>query len=299
MVYPLSATALMNRKERLLQEIGDLAIKYPVAGVVSLDGISSSVIQQIRASLRDQATEIRVAKNTIKILALKKASKKKKGINTLIEHLDGSCGLIFTELNPFRLQKILVENQMPAPAKTGQISPVDVTVPAGNTSLEPGPVIGQLNAIGLPTRIEKGKIRITKSTQVLKAGDEVTQAHADVLNRLSILPFKAGLSLSVAFEDGALIKGAALAVDEEAAFQQLVQGHQHALALALEIAYPTRSTIQQLLQRASISARNLALSANILTPETTKLVLAKAYQQGRALAIMLAKKDSSFSPENS
>jgi large subunit ribosomal protein LP0 len=90
-----------------------------MTGIISLDGISSSVMQKIRASLRDQATEIRVAKNTIKTLALKKAAKKKKGIDTLIEHLDGSCGLIFSELSPFRLQKILLENQMPAPAKTG------------------------------------------------------------------------------------------------------------------------------------------------------------------------------------
>lgn len=292
----MSVTAPLNRKERLLQEIGDLVAKYPMTGIISLDGISSSVMQRIRASLRDQATEIRVAKNTIKTLALKKAAKKKKGIDTLIEHLDGSCGLIFSDMSPFRLQKILLENQMPAPAKTGQISSVDVTVPAGATNLEPGPVIGQLNALGLPTRIERGKIRITKSTQVLKVGDAVTQAHADVLNRLGILPFKAGLNLSVAFEEGELIEGSALAIDEEATFQQLAQGYQSALALALEIGYPTTESIPLLLQRASGFARNLALSANILTSETVALILSKGFQQGRALATMLAKKDASFAP---
>ncbi|MFQ5978770.1 MAG: 50S ribosomal protein L10 [Candidatus Heimdallarchaeota archaeon] len=292
----MSITATTNRKERLLQEIGDLVAKYPVAGVVSLEGISSSVMQKIRAALRNQATEIRIAKNTIKRLALEKAVKDKKGIKVLISHLDGSCGLIFTEMNPFRLQKILLENQMPAPAKAGQTSLVNVTVPAGITSMEPGPIIGQLNALGLPTRIEKGKIRITKSTEVLKAGETVTQAHADVLNRLGILPFKAGLSLSVAFEAGELIEGSALAIDEERLFQQLTQGYQGALALALEITFPTLDTIQLLLQRASTSARNLALEANILTPVTAKTILGKAFHQGRALAGVIAKKDSSFAP---
>jgi large subunit ribosomal protein L10 len=117
-----------------------------------------------------------------------------------------------------------------------------------------------------------------------------------VLNRLGILPFKAGLNLSVAFEEGELIEGSALVIDEEATFQQLAQGYKSALALALEIGYPTTESIPLLLQKASVSARNLALSANILTSETTSLILSKAFQQGRALATMLAKKDASFAP---
>ncbi len=287
----------IDQKKQIINDIVSLAERYPTAAVVQLEGIGSSTIQKIRASLREKATEIKVGKNTIKKIALEEAAKKKKGIDKLVDHFVGSCGLVFTEMNPFRLQKFLVANQMPAYAKIGQISPVSVSIPAGSTNLEPGPVIGQLNALGLPTRIERGKIRITKNTEILKIGDEVTPPHAEVLRRLGILPFKAGLSVTTAFEAGELIDGTSLIIDEELTFAQISNAYNNAIALALEVAYPSPETIRFLLQRAATSAKSLAVEANIITSDNVGLILAKAFNKGRSLASVMTKNDSSFSPE--
>ncbi|MHA2343887.1 MAG: 50S ribosomal protein L10, partial [Candidatus Hodarchaeales archaeon] len=101
--------------------------------------------------------------------------------------------MIFTNTNPFKLQHYLSKNKVPAPAKTGQISTVDVYIPEGLTNLDPGPIISELGSIGLQTRIEKGKIRITKTAKVLSIGDTVSESHAAVLTRLNILPFSVSL----------------------------------------------------------------------------------------------------------
>jgi ribosomal protein L10 len=274
-----------KRKEGQIEEIVNLADQKSVIGLVDLSGISSKALQGIRSSMRSGEVEatIKVAKNTIKTLAFEKASNKE--ITKLIPHIKGSCAIIFTGTNPFKLQKFLNQNQVPAPAKTGQISPVDVYVSEGLTNLDPGPIIGELGSIGLQTRIEKGKIRISKTAKVLSKSDLVTEAHATVLARLGIQPFKVGLKLSTVLEAGELIDGGILDVDEDQIVSDLQQANLNALILALnpKIVYYSDLSIPFLLKTAISQALSLSLASNYVTENTVDLMLIKAARQAEFL----------------
>ncbi|NHJ02188.1 MAG: 50S ribosomal protein L10 [Candidatus Heimdallarchaeota archaeon] len=279
-----------KKKAAQIDEIVQLAQQNSVIGIVSLSGISSKALQGIRSSLRsakEAQASIKVLKNTLKSIALEKISQTtdKKDITQLIPYINGSCAFVFSNTNPFKLQQFLNKNQVPAPARPGQISPVDVFVPEGLTNLDPGPIISELGAIGLQTRIEKGKIRIVKTSKVLSKDETVTESHAAVLARLGIQPFKVGLKLEVALEKGSILDTDILDVNEEKILSDLKSAYMEALSLAVnpQVAYYTEATIPILLQRAISSAKFLALESGYVSKDTIDVLIARATKEAKIL----------------
>ncbi len=296
----VSATQLekgSRKKSAQINTLLRLAEQNSVIGLVDLSGISSKALQGIRSLLRtggEVEATIKVAKNTLKALAFEKISQEiNEGITRLIPYINGSCAIIFSNTNPFKLQQFLNKNQVPAPAKTGQISPVDIYIPEGTTNLDPGPIISELGAIGLQTRIEKGKIKITKTTKVLSVGETVTESHSSVLSRLGILPFKVGLKLDIVLEDGDLIEGYVLEVDESKIIADLQQAYLKALALAIypKVAYISESTLPSLLKTAASRAISLSLESGYITDTTISLLLAKSAKQAEILKQRVREKE--------
>jgi large subunit ribosomal protein L10 len=272
-----------------------------VIGLVDLSGISSKALQGIRRLLRaggEVEATIKVAKNAIKTIAFENISSTatKKDVQKIIPHISGSCAVLFSNTNPFKLQQFLNKNQVPAPAKTGQISPVDVFVPEGTTNLDPGPIISELGSIGLQTRIEKGKIRIIKTAKVLSVGDTVSESHSAVLSRLGIQPFKVGLKLSIVLENGDLIEGKILEIDEEKIIADLRQAHWKALALATssDVVYYSDASTPILLKTAISQALSMALESGYVTDKTIDLLIAKSSNEAKILKQKILEKDPSI-----
>ncbi len=290
-----------GRKASQINTLTSLAEQNSVIGLVDLSGISSKALQGIRRLLRaggEVEATIKVAKNTVKEIAFENVSStsKKEDIQKIIPHINGSCAVIFTNTNPFKLQQFLNKNKVPAPAKTGQISSVDVFVPEGTTNLDPGPIISELGSIGLKTRIDKGKIRITKTAKVLSVGDTVTESHSAVLSRLGIQPFKVGLKLSIVLEKGDLIEGNVLEVDEDKIIADLRQAHLNALALATspDVTYYSNISTPILLKTAISQALSVAVESGYVTDSTIDLLVAKSSKEAEILKQKVLEKDSSI-----
>lgn len=294
------AKSSLTRKEAQIDTIVKLAKENSVIGLADLSGISSKAIQGIRTSLRSgevQAT-LKVTKNTLKSLALKKVTDKatKKVLEDFLSKINGSCALIFSNANPFVLQRFLTKNKVPAPAKAGQIAPVDVLIPEGSTNLDPGPIISELGSIGLQTRIDKGKIRITKSATILSVGDTVSETQAAVLTRLGIQPFTVSLKINHILENGEIFDGNLLEIDEDEIISDLKKAYMSALALAInpKVTYYSEETIPHLLTNAIRQALGLSIESNYLTENNIGLLLAKSKAQALQLKTELSSKDATI-----
>ncbi|HII72588.1 TPA: 50S ribosomal protein L10, partial [Candidatus Woesearchaeota archaeon] len=199
------------------------------------------------------------AKRRLLKIALEQASKDKPGVEKLVPYLKGMPALIFTKDNPFALSKTLKKNKSSAPIKAGQKAPNDIIVPAGPTGFAPGPVIGQLGSVGIAAGIDAGKVVIKKDSKVAKEGDVIKEELAALLTRLGIEPMEIGLDLTAVYENGELFEKKVLMIDEQEYLNNITNAHRWAF--------------------------NLAMEAGILTPETTELMVQKAFREAKALAV--------------
>ena len=178
-----------------------LITDYPVLGIANIHGIPAKQLQKMRNLLRENVL-IKISKKSLIKYSLEKISKDEKGISDLANHIRGQPAFIFSRIDPFKLYKILEQNRTTAPAKPNSIAPKDITIKKGETPFPPGPLLGELQQVGIPTTIQKGKIAIKKDTVVVKAGEVISSELSMALSRLGIEPMELGIKLLAAYEDG-------------------------------------------------------------------------------------------------
>jgi len=277
---------VLEEKSSEVEAIKDILKGYKSIGIASLKKVRASQLQELKKSMVGKVY-FRVLKNTLMKLAIEEMNQ--EDLKKLEEYLDGSNVYLFTDLNPFKLALLLERGKVKTTAKSGDIAAIDVVVPAGNTGQAPGPIISQLNAVGLPTRIESGSVWVSKDTLVVRKGEVINERLAGVLSKLGIKAVELGLSMRAVLDNGLMIVGAQLKVDIEATKKSIEQSNSEAFALALGIAYPTKETITLLLQSAHQKAVALAVGAAIPTKETIADLIRKANAEMTSLSSAVEK----------
>lgn len=273
---------VLQKKISKVEEITELLRQYDVIGIASLQKVRAAQLQELKKKLSDKVF-MKVIKNTITRLAVEKC-KEKPELKKLEEYLSGSNIYLFTNLNPFKLALLLEKGKVKTTAKAGDIAAFDVIVPAGNTGQPPGPIISQLNAVGLPTRIEAGSVWITKDTLVVKKGEVISERLAAVLSKLGIKPVEAGLVMKVAYDNGLIITQEHLKIDVEETLQEISKVHEEAFTLSVSVAYPTKENMAILVHLAHREAYALSTNAVIPTKENIVDLIEKAHVQMLSLS---------------
>ncbi len=267
-------------KREEVDELVDMLDSYASVGVVNIAGIPSRQLQDMRRDLHGSA-ELRVSRNTLLTRALEDVG---EGLEQLTQHVAGQVGVIGTNDNPFGLYKRLEESKTPAPIGAGEVAPNDIVIPEGDTGVDPGPFVGELQQVGAAARIQDGSIHVTEDSQVLSEGEEVSQDLANVLSELGIEPKEVGLDLRSVYSEGVLFDPEDLAIDVEeyrADFESAAAGARN---LSINAVYPTAQTAPALLSKATGEAKSLGLSAAIESPDLADDLVSKADAQVRALA---------------
>jgi large subunit ribosomal protein L10 len=271
---------VLQEKSSEVKEIEKWLVEYKSIGVASLQKVRASQLQELKKSLAGQVY-MRVMKNTLMKLAIENLNKAE--LKKLEPLLEGSNILLFTNLNPFKLALLLEKGKVKTIAKAGDIAAMDVVVPQGNTGQPPGPFISQLNAAGLPTRIESGSVWVAKDTLVVRKGEPINDRVAGVLSKLGIKSVELGISMRAVYDEGLMVLEDQLKIDIDATRKSLQQNHAEAFALAMEIAYTTPDTIKSLLQVAHQKAVSLSVGAAVPTKETIGDLIRKANAEMKSL----------------
>ena len=268
---------VLEQKTKEVEEITNLLKRYKIIGIASLQKVRAAQLQEFKKNLADKVF-MRVLKNTLMKLAIENC-KERADLKKLEEHMKGPNVFMFTDLNPFKLAIILERGKVKTTAKSGDTAAFDVVVPAGNTGQPPGPIISQLNAVGLPTRIESGSVWINRDTLVVKKGEAINERLASMLSKLGIKPVEAGLTLTVVFDEGLIVTQNQLKLDLEGTEHDVENAYAESFALSLSISYPTKENMVALLQIAHKEAYALSLGAAIPTKETIEDLIRKAHAE--------------------
>lgn len=265
-------------KAQEVKALSKLINEYKTIAVASLHKVRASQLQALSKKLRG-SIYLHVSKNTLMQRALEKCAKQKANLKKLSEHITGPNVFIFTDMDPFQLTLALRKGKVKIAAKAGDIAPIDIVVPAGNTGLPPGPIMAELAEVGVPTRIETGSVVITKDTVVAGKGEMISPKLASILSKIGIKPIEVGLSLNVAYADGTLIPSNLLEIDLETVKSRLREAFHSALSLAVNCSYPTTEVLPILLTKARVESCALAIHSSYPTSETIPELIKKAYSE--------------------
>jgi large subunit ribosomal protein L10 len=266
-------TNINNKKIQEVIQLKELMKKYKAISIVDLTNLPSSNLQAIRNKLRDKI-EIRVTKKSLISRAIEEL--KEKDLSSLKQYLENSIpALIFSDEDPFKLLRLIKENKTNAAAKPGQLAPMDLTIQAGPTPFTPGPIIGELGAIGLQTSVESGKIIIKKEKLVAKKDEVIKAGVASILSKLGIEPIEISVNVLAIYDQGIIYEKAVLDVNQEEYINNLKLAYNQSIKLAEEIGYICKDNIDLLLTKAQrnalILSKELKIEINTEIPKTIKV----------------------------
>ena len=266
-------------KEGQVQQFQELAGRYPVVAIASLQNFPGPLAKELRKKLKGRAV-IKVSKTRVVKKALLASKPEAKALG---ENLRGNIAVIFTEMNPFELYAFLKKNSVSISAKAGLVAPDDIIVPAGDTGLPPGPALSDLKAAGLKTVMQGPTISIAEDKVVAKKGEVISSGVSGALSKLGIKPIKVRLSMTSALENGQLFLASVLDIDIDKVREDFTNCARTAFNVAVEMAYLTKETVPALIAKGYRNAKAVALEANIINAATVSDILGKANAQAKAL----------------
>lgn len=219
-------------------------------------------MHQIRVALRGKGVVL-MGKNTMVRRALRTILSESPQFERLLPHVKGNIGFVFTSGDLKEVREIIVANKVAAPARAGAYAPEDVSVPAGNTGMEPGKT-SFFQALGIPTKIARGTIEIVSDVKVVTAGTRVGPSEATLLNMLNISPFTYGMTVVQIYDSGNTFPPAVLDVGEDELIQRFLTGITTIASISLALNYPTIVSVTHCLVN---SYKNL-LAVSLMTEYT-------------------------------
>ncbi|HJT85440.1 MAG TPA: 50S ribosomal protein L10 [Nitrososphaeraceae archaeon] len=277
-----------QKKQLLYQELQDLPSKYQVIALSKMNKVRATQLMTLRKKFHDQI-KIKIIKNKIAQRAFERV-KGISGIEDLSRELEGQCALMFTNISPFKLNLIFGENKVFLPAKGGDIAPKDITIPAGNTGIPPGPVLSEFKEAKVPTKIDQGSIAVTKDTIVVRTGEMISQKLSSLLSKVNIKPIEAGVVVNFAISDGLQYSEQDLQLDVKQYITELQKSYSSALNFAIEILYFAPETINSILALAHQKSLNVASTAGYISNDTAEIIIKKAQTHAHVLSDMLKTK---------
>ncbi|MDE1767832.1 MAG: 50S ribosomal protein L10 [Candidatus Micrarchaeota archaeon] len=266
------------QKVEFVKKMSKEAKGYRTIVIMSLDAVPDSLVQKVRNSLKPDVKFI-VARKTLAMKILESDPRLEK----LKDYTKGNFAILFSNKDPTELNKVIAANRKKLGAKPNQVSPADISIESGETSIMPGQAVTDLKSAGIDVKIEKGKVVISKSKVLVKKGDKISTAISKALKMLDIMPFEAGTKLTVALNGNLIYTERVLAVDHNYVTQEVAVRFAEANALATQIGLVTQYNVDSMVRKAYLSALGLGLGAEIYQPGITDKLLAKAVREALSL----------------
>jgi len=285
-VIKLAHVAQWKYKE--VENLVELLQKYPVIGIVEYKNIPAKQIQEMRTLLRGKV-KIRVAKITLMKIAIDKI--KKKNISELKRYLRGQVALVLSDEDPFRVTKLLEENRTRRIAKSGEVVTQDIIIPKGETDFPPGPIVGDLQMLNIPARIERGKVVILEDAPIIRAGETVTPKIAEILSRFDIRPIEIGFRIITVYEDGILYPPEILHISVEEYKDRIARCARECLNISVNATIFNRYSIEPIIINAFEKSRNLAINAVIFEKEVMPDIIRTAISMANSINALSCEKE--------
>ncbi|HVA82919.1 MAG TPA: 50S ribosomal protein L10 [Candidatus Aquilonibacter sp.] len=254
--------------------------KYKVVGVLPLTSLPDRLLQKVKNQMKPD-TKVVIARKSL----IMKAMEGDERLDKLKPFIEKNVALVLTNKNAFEIHNLISSNRLKLSAKPNQISPEDIHIESGETTIAPGQAVTDLKAAGIDVKIEKGKVVIGKSKVLVAKDAKISLAVAKALKMLDIKPFEIGASLQVIVDNGLFITKDVLNITPELVATQVAQGFNVANSLSTNIGYVTQYNIDKLVKQGYLSALGVGIATKSYEPGIVEKLIANAVSQAIGIAV--------------
>lgn len=238
-------------RQAYTEKVTALFKQYSKILLINADNIRSSQINDCRRLLRDKAIIV-FGKNTIIRHIINHELHDDAHLHKLLPHLHHNVGLVFTDCDNKTVLEAFSKTRRRSTAKQGALAPCDVVVEPMLTQM--GPDQHEFfAALGITTKINKGKIEITQPIDLIKKGDIVNASQASLLQKLEIAPFFYQIEVNCVYDNGEIFDASILSIDDEQMAKYWGEGLNYFCSAALGLNYPCLPAVPHLFNDAAKS----------------------------------------------
>jgi large subunit ribosomal protein L10 len=270
-------------KKDSVSELADIFGKEGSIAVIDVAGVPASNMIDMRNTLRDRMS-ITMAKKSLMRIAWLEAERSAEELESLLENAEQPCVVHSEAMNAFEIFSELEKTRQGRPAKEGDKAPFDIVVEEGPTEFGPGPIVGEFNAVGIPAKIDRGKVAIQRTTTVVKEGEEISADLGIMLTKLKINPIEIGLILTGVIENGFMFPASDLDLDTDGFRNDIINATSGAFNIACNMRWFSSTTTTTLISKASNEAMAVAIKADIVNDATASFLLSQARSRALSLA---------------
>jgi len=241
MSQPAPENKKWTRKTGYWKKLNTALDEYKNLLITGVDFVGSNQMQQVRKVLRGQGIVL-MGKNTIIRKVLRERAEQNPALESLLPYIVGNIGFVFTNGDLSALRQKIVQNKVPASAKTGVIDPIDVVIPPGPTGLDPGQT-SFFQTLNIGTKIVKGSIEMTTSSKVCTKGERISASAVALLAKLSIRPFQYGITVDYVHENGSTYSVKVLDMTEADLVAMFTNSVARIAAVSFALGYVNEATL--------------------------------------------------------
>jgi len=258
-----------ERKQAFFSKLNKLIENYSKVLIVGADNVGSHHMQTIRKAMRGKAVLL-MGKNTMVRKAIKGVAEQHPKLQILLPYIKNNVGLLFCKEDLAGVRKIVLDLKVAAPAKVGAFCPNDVIIPAGPTGMEPTQT-SFLQALNIPSKINKGQVDILNDVKILNTGQKVGQSESALLSKLNIKPFSYGLIIQTVYDEGSIYDVSVLSMTDQDIVNKFSNGVKNVAAISLATGFATVAALPHVLIRGYKNLLSISLTTEYSFPRADKV----------------------------
>ena len=271
-----------EKKTNVYSKTQEFFKKYKNIVIADVKDISTNKIQKIRHEIISLGeTETLCGKTTVIQKSLHDMKVAAKGdlpkhlpIKELEDFTEAMPGihllLIFTNRDIAEIANITGKYVIEKQAKPGQISPVEIIIPAGPTGMDSSQ-IDYFQALKIPTKVMRNQLEITTATKILTVGQKITLSEINLMKKFNIKPYKHQMKIKKLLLNGKLYGEEILKVTDDYMKTKLEQGIKNILGFSLAAHVPTQASAPHIISNAFRNICALSLGTNVLIDATKNM----------------------------
>lgn len=128
-----------------------------------------------------------------------------------------------------------------------------------------------LQALNIPTKINKGTVEIVTPVEIIKKGEKVGSSESALLSKLGIKPFSYGLIVENVYDDGSVFDPKILELTEDDLVEKFAAGLTNVISLSMALAYPTLAAVPHMFINGYKNLLSFAIATDYSFPLADKI----------------------------